>query len=149
MDVEDVNEYGQSALFLAAQQGHAQAVVLLSDNGADVDRAAHGGSRPVTAAAAMEHTEAVAALLAKGCDLRLPGSHGVSALDHAVARGHSKISDALRHHLGGDDLFCNSGKKAASNNGINHEAISKPMKPTDRVVTILIDPSSSHAGAGR
>ncbi|CAK9103138.1 Ankyrin repeat and SOCS box protein 2 (ASB-2) [Durusdinium trenchii] len=51
VDIDASNEYGQTAIFLAAYYDAAEAVKLLAWSGADVDRPANGGTSPWMCAA--------------------------------------------------------------------------------------------------
>merc|ERR1711907_127346 len=56
------DEYGRTAVFLAAQAGHAGSVALLAKSRADLNQAANGGCTPLMVAAAKHH-EAVIDIL--------------------------------------------------------------------------------------
>ena len=67
VDVDAVNNYGQSAVLLAAAGGHAAAVTLLvTYAAADARRAANGGITPWRAAASQRHLAVLDALRAAG-----------------------------------------------------------------------------------
>jgi hypothetical protein len=67
VDVDAVNNYGQSAVLLAAAGGHAAAVTLLVTRAAaDAQRAANGGITPWRAAASQRHLAVLDALRAAG-----------------------------------------------------------------------------------
>ncbi|CAE6972459.1 ASB2, partial [Symbiodinium sp. CCMP2456] len=66
VDVDAVNEYGQSPVFLAAYHDAAEAVSLLAWAGADIDRPANGGSSAWACAAAIGHEGAARALVEAG-----------------------------------------------------------------------------------
>eukprot|EP00929_Paragymnodinium_shiwhaense_P107575 TRINITY_DN7374_c0_g2_i2.p1 TRINITY_DN7374_c0_g2~~TRINITY_DN7374_c0_g2_i2.p1 ORF type:complete len:808 (+),score=159.28 TRINITY_DN7374_c0_g2_i2:73-2496(+) len=81
------DEYGQTALFLAAHSGQAAAVRSLLERKAEVDKRANGGSTPCIAAAANGHWQVVDLLRQGGADMAAPGSEGRSAEDFMRRRG--------------------------------------------------------------
>ncbi|CAE8603228.1 unnamed protein product, partial [Polarella glacialis] len=66
-DADAVNEYGQSALFLAAFEGHLESVEVLLHWGADATLPSHGGTQPAAAAAAKGHEAVWRLLMGRGC----------------------------------------------------------------------------------
>lgn len=66
--VDHLNEYGQSASFLAACAGQAPAIKTLAARGADLTRPANGGVTPWRAALSKGHDEVVRELSAAGAD---------------------------------------------------------------------------------
>jgi len=74
--LEAVDEYGQSALFLAACAGQAATIQLLARAKADVNRRANGGSTPCASAAARKHSDAFQVLVDAGADAEAFGSEG-------------------------------------------------------------------------
>ena len=83
-----LDEYGQSALFLAATHGHVpllrKLVALCSPSMLDV--ASHGGTTPATAAAAKGHIEALAILSEAGADVGTAGASGLTPLEYVLRR---------------------------------------------------------------
>ena len=61
--VDAANEYGQSALHLAAMHGHVPVIAVLRDWGADAALPDNGGATPWQALAAAGHRDAACALL--------------------------------------------------------------------------------------
>lgn len=59
IDIHQQNEYGQTALFVAAWRGHVQLVQLLLDYGSDPHQNANGGLTVLGAAKANAHTETI------------------------------------------------------------------------------------------
>lgn len=88
---------GQSflALHTAAMAGHAEAVVLLLDNGAQVNLVADFQNAPLGMAAAEGHLDVVKVLIERGADVCYRTSAG-TAEDIARARGYTDISDVLK-----------------------------------------------------
>ncbi|CAE6930447.1 ASB2 [Symbiodinium sp. CCMP2592] len=66
VDVDAVNEYGQSPVFLAAYHDAAEVISLLVWAGADIDRPANGGTSAWACAAAIGHEGAARALVEAG-----------------------------------------------------------------------------------
>jgi cytohesin len=125
VDVEATDEYGMSALHLAAWNGHPEAVrallhagaavdprdnfgmtplirtrapevvALLAAAGADVAAVDHTGSSALYEAIREGHAEAVRALLAAGADPNERRSGGLSLLHRAVTRGDAAILELL------------------------------------------------------
>ncbi|CAJ1444612.1 unnamed protein product, partial [Effrenium voratum] len=62
VDLDATNEYGQTALFLAACHNAGEAIALLAWAGADLDRTANGGCSPWACAVANAHQGAMHAL---------------------------------------------------------------------------------------
>lgn len=67
-DIDAVNEYGQTALFIAAYHGQHDAVQWLIESRADVERPANGGSTPTRTASANGHIAAMQALVAASAE---------------------------------------------------------------------------------
>ena len=82
-----LDEYGQTASFLAATHGHAGLLAtLLGLHPHTKDAPAHGGATPASAAAAKGHAEALAVLSEAGADMDAPGSEGVAPLEYVLRR---------------------------------------------------------------
>ena len=82
-----LDEYGQTALLIAASNGHTTAVKLLLRHGAAaVHTAAHGGVTAASAAAAHGFAEVLHALTEAGADLGTCGSEGLAPLDYVMRR---------------------------------------------------------------
>jgi|SRR5215470_834736 len=78
----------------AAASGHADAVRLLLDNGAEVNRVSSLNT-PLNAAASHGHLEVVLVLMQRGADVCY-GSPGGTAGDIARSRGHRVIAKLLK-----------------------------------------------------
>ncbi len=95
---------GRTALWLAAEGGHAEAVEALARLGADVDAAAHPGAEdcaPVWIAAKLGHAAVIEALGRLGADVNRAARGGRTPLFAAAAAGHSAAIGALGR-LGAD-----------------------------------------------
>jgi len=77
--IDFADKYGQTALFLAAREGHTGVVEALRARGANVDRPANGGSTPFDAAMARGHAAVVTALREAGARQGALGSRGRKA----------------------------------------------------------------------
>lgn len=66
--LEGANAFGQTAVFVAAWYGQAEAVELLARAGANVRRRSHTGATPYRAASARGHTAVLAVLKLLGVD---------------------------------------------------------------------------------
>lgn len=73
-DVDALDRHGQSALMLAAQRGHLEAVRVLLRAGADLDVTAKFGLSATMLAVVNGHAAIARALAKAGADLRLRGS---------------------------------------------------------------------------
>lgn len=98
-DVNALDRFGQSALMLAAQRGHLEAVRVLMRAGADLDRTAKFGLSALMLAVVNHHESVAAALAEAGANLRLvgsgaPGFAGKTAEHLARARG---LDDLAKH----------------------------------------------------
>ncbi len=85
------------ALWYAAGQAAAPAVVALLDHGADPNATGSRGLTPLMMAAAVDETvEATKLLLGRGADVTLRDEAGRTALDWALMRGETPIARVLR-----------------------------------------------------
>ncbi len=99
-DVDARDRFGQSALMLAAQRGHLDAVELLVRAGAALDLTAKFGLSATMLAVVNQHEAVARALAAAGADLGLvgsgaPGFAGKSAAQLALDRGLPALARAL------------------------------------------------------
>jgi ankyrin repeat protein len=98
-DVTLVNDYGVSALGLAAEVGHAQLVRLLLEAGADADSANADGQTALMAVARTGNVEAARLLLEGGAAVDARDSWGgQTALMWASARRHPQMMQLLITH---------------------------------------------------
>jgi hypothetical protein len=94
-DPEGLCDDSYPALQEAAFYGHADAVNLLLDNGAEVNRVSSVDNTALNAAASEGHIDVVKALLARGAD-PCYGGKGQTAGDIARARRFNEIADLLK-----------------------------------------------------
>jgi uncharacterized protein len=87
-------DYCPTPLVTAALAGHPNAVQLLLDHGAIVDRKSRRGQTALIAAAFNGHTETVKLLISKGADVNSEFD-GCTALGFAKLRGHVEVVNLL------------------------------------------------------
>jgi len=95
IDVNSVNQWGNTALIEAANHGDTEIVRLLLTNGARLDSASQGGSTALMCAALKGHREIVSLLLKAGADVSRTDLDGATALSLAKLRGHDEITTLL------------------------------------------------------
>ena len=83
------------ALREVAKQGHAQAVQLLLEQGADIDAARQNEDTALVGAARNGHEQVVWLLLEKGADVEATGEYHNTALLCASQNGHERIVQLL------------------------------------------------------
>jgi Zn-dependent protease with chaperone function len=79
----EMNEYGESSLFIAIANEDEEIIKTLLDNGADVNLQDEYGWTPLMSAVMTENTEIGKILLEQGADPTLEDEDKLSALDHA------------------------------------------------------------------
>jgi uncharacterized protein len=104
-DVDARDGHGQTALMLAAVEGHDHVVEWLVERGAVLDHTAKYGLSAVMLGVVNGHVDVVRALVRTGANLGLrgtgaPGFAGKTALDLAVARDDQEMVDILRSRAG-------------------------------------------------
>jgi len=105
-NVDAKDRYGQTALMLAARNGHLEAVRLLLEYAPDLDHTAKYHLSAVMLAAINDRLEIVELLVEAGAELRTtgsgaPGFHEKTALDIAEDLNRVEIAALLRRHMGG------------------------------------------------
>lgn len=118
-DINGRDRYGQTALMVAAREGHADLVRWLVDRGADLNHTAKFGLSALMLAALRGHAAIVQALVDAGADLTLrgtgaPGFHGKTALDLAVGRGDITTRDILHAYTGRAGRLPDGGERCSS-----------------------------------
>ena len=91
VDVDEVFEYGHTALTDAAQNGSAEGVGFLIDHGAKINGRGYGGATALCRAAQFGHRDAVKVLIAKGADVNLADDEGNTPLHGAARNGYVEI----------------------------------------------------------
>ncbi|SMY26862.1 unnamed protein product [Zymoseptoria tritici ST99CH_1A5] len=93
-NIDSKDRLGESALFKAAETGHARMVQMLIDSGADVN-AMNTDGPALHAASRNGHQTIVQLLLDAGADINATDDRGYTALQDASANGHQGILQLL------------------------------------------------------
>ncbi len=96
-DVNATDEDGRTAVYLAAQSGYKDAIEVLIENNADINRETPEGTA-LMAAAANGHLEVVDVLLANGVEVNAVGPNEQTAIINAARSGHLEIVETLAAH---------------------------------------------------
>jgi len=94
-DVAATDADGRSALYLAAQQGHVQAIVPLCCARANCDQVNKKGGTPLWIACQNGHLRCVEAVLQQGADVNKARESGSTPLHAASLYGHAAVVQAL------------------------------------------------------
>jgi ankyrin repeat protein len=86
---------GESALSVAAHEGHTAAVEALVAAGADVNVKDKDGITPLMSAASSNRADAIRALLSNGASINATNNDGATALIAAAYGGHLQATQAL------------------------------------------------------
>lgn len=97
VEVRKRNEQGDSALHLAASEGHELVVIVLVGN-CPVDLPGRRGRTPLHCASAQGHVAVVRRLLLAGAKVDLKDCDGEFALLLAAKNGHKEIVELLANH---------------------------------------------------
>eukprot|EP00435_Cladocopium_sp_Y103_P056407 s250_g19.t1 len=95
---EKNSSYGNTALHLAADRGHAAVVEFLLSKKADIDAVNIYSETPLHNAAYSGRVDCVRILLPAGARTDLKNRHGKTALEDAKNRGHDEIVSLLTGH---------------------------------------------------
>lgn len=112
-DVEDKNEYGETALWCAADKGYTGVVKLLVDAGADINITDDYENTVLMNAVGNGHVEVVKLLIDAGADANTKNKLGITALMYAAADGLIKIVK----------LLLDAGADANTKNKIGYTAL--------------------------
>jgi ankyrin repeat protein len=93
--IHAIDEEGQTALFVAAKQGHAKNVQSLIQAGSDIEARSATGQTPLIVAAEDGQADVVRLLVRNGADTRAKDRAGNTALHHAVTHQNIEITKAL------------------------------------------------------
>lgn len=100
-DVDALDGHGQTALMIAARNGHFEAVCMLIDADADIDHTAKHNLSALMLAVLNDHLDIVEQLVTAGADLEIQGSGapdfaGKTALELAEDLELDEIAEVLR-----------------------------------------------------
>ena len=100
-DINARDQYGQTALMIAAQGGESDVVTFLVEHGALLNHTAKYGLSALMLAVIGGHLGVVKILATAGADVTIrgsgaPGFAGKTAFDLAVAQGRQDIANVLR-----------------------------------------------------
>ena len=84
------------AVCVAAEHNQPQAITLLHNLGADIEKAKKDGYTPILVATQNRNLECVVALHSLGADINRPNKVGQTPLSHAVQKGDKEIEGFLR-----------------------------------------------------
>ena len=87
-NIEATNQYGSTALTLAAESGHSETVKLLLEHKANVEAANKYGSTALIHAAYQGHSSAAELLLKQKANIEGANKNGETALRCATGKGH-------------------------------------------------------------
>ena len=101
VEVDALDRYGQTALMLAARNGHGDAVRVLLDAGAELDHTAKYSLSALMLAVIHDRPDVVEPLVEAGADLAIegtgaPGFAGKTALEIALDLGRDEIAELIR-----------------------------------------------------
>ena len=100
-DIDALDRHGQTALMLAARNGHGDAVRVLLDAGAEIDHTAKYQLSALMLAVINDRLDVVEQLVEAGADLAIegsgaPGFAGKTALEIALDLGRDEIAAMIR-----------------------------------------------------
>eukprot|EP00656_Telonema_subtile_P058318 TRINITY_DN9847_c0_g2_i2.p1 TRINITY_DN9847_c0_g2~~TRINITY_DN9847_c0_g2_i2.p1 ORF type:complete len:446 (-),score=64.78 TRINITY_DN9847_c0_g2_i2:695-2032(-) len=93
--IDQPNQDGFTPLFGACCRGHSEAVRVLIEAGANLDRCTATGCTPLLDVAAHGHFEIAELLIQAGADLESQDNDGWTALSQAVQNGHYDVARVL------------------------------------------------------
>lgn len=115
IDVNFTNKDGETLLYLAAQNGHTDAVNALLENGADVNKGENNnGWKPLHSAAHNGHTEVVKTLLKNKADVNKAGKDGWTPLHFAAREGRTEVVKTLLENKADVNIASNKGNTPLS-----------------------------------
>ncbi|OWM87544.1 ankyrin repeat-containing protein ITN1-like [Punica granatum] len=133
--VSEVNELGESALFLAAKKGKAEVVkeLLKHSNSEEVRRSSKDGFNPLHIAAFQGHADVVQTLLDYEPELiKEAGPSNTTPLVFAVLRGHATVVNQLLSQTDSPSLL-----SVSKSNGRNALHLAARLQNVDMVKALL------------
>eukprot|EP00617_Octactis_speculum_P026289 CAMPEP_0185756606 /NCGR_PEP_ID=MMETSP1174-20130828/15023_1 /TAXON_ID=35687 /ORGANISM="Dictyocha speculum, Strain CCMP1381" /LENGTH=174 /DNA_ID=CAMNT_0028435633 /DNA_START=77 /DNA_END=601 /DNA_ORIENTATION=+ len=107
-----VKKDGATPMYIAAHQGHVDAIKALAELGADVNESQKNGATPVLIAAHQGHMDAIKLVYKLGADMkpdcRWSATYLARAIDHIEA---VKRIEKIRQKLTSECEFCGSSSK--------------------------------------
>ena len=110
--IEAKDEYGATALLLAARYGNAETVKLLLDKGAEIEATDKYSSTALLLAAEQGKTEVVKRLLERGANIEAKNQYGSTPLLRATFGGHIEVAKLLLDKHANLEARDGSGKTA-------------------------------------
>ena len=96
-DINTKSYRGETAVMLAAMEGHTEVVITLIEAGVDInDQNVYGKHTPLILAALSGHFDTVKELIDSGADISLKNQFGKTAEEAAKDSGHSDIAGFLK-----------------------------------------------------
>lgn len=94
-DADEINEFGETALFFASDKNQASIITLLADAKADLERTYEHGYTSLHVAVTAGHIDCVRALLLAGANPEAADDAGKKPLQHARQMKDGDIEAAL------------------------------------------------------
>ncbi len=94
-EINSTNDYGNTALMVAAAHGDAAQVQHLIEQGADIDARGYIGNTALIFAIQEGHTQIVEMLVEAGANINANNDYNTSARSLAIGYGHREIAQAL------------------------------------------------------
>lgn len=99
-DINARDQYGQTAVMLAARNGHSKLVRFLVDENVELNNSAKYHLTALMLAVVNGHADIVHMLVSEGADLKIrgtgaPGFHGKTAMEMAMDQNRPELIDAL------------------------------------------------------
>ena len=129
-DVDATDHEGLTALFMAAYQGHADAVTKLLEAGGDVNFTIPDGATPLIAAVRAGHEGMAKVLLNNGADLSARTTSGQDALFFSAAEGQVDCISLL--------ISCGAEVETQDKRGLT-AMMAAAWKGHERAVRVLLD----------
>ena len=123
--------HGQTPLMLAAKYGSLDLILLLLNNGADVNKANGFGLTSLMIAAMYNHINIMNELIIHGADVNSTNFYGITALMMACSSGHFHCVNLL---LAQPSIMIDAQDKLNENTALHHAL----LKKIDPIVDLLL-----------